>query len=405
MENLPAAKRVPRVSAEELWSFCLEGRLAGTPGNVRAGEFLKRALEGLGFAAFEESPPTFSSKPLFLSLLLGALFSLATVIISRTPRMFFSVFFAYVVPVGVFFFRLRRVGQVGAPAAIYGVRKPSPPSAASQDAHPTVILCAHYDSASSPLGLSGSPLRVMLILTLLFAGVTGLARLTLPGLGLAVFIVLFWVLLSMRNDSPGADDNASGVFAVIECLLHLSNIEGVNLVPVFFNYEEIGLVGSMVWVHRALSQQRPGFLGFKLDPKRTFIINFDCVGRGRHLYVSGSRRLRERLLRTSWARAFAARRGWLYPSDHLAFRPRWNAVSLYRADRFWLWDLGWVHSRLDRPEQVRLDYLAEVAALVEEFVRDLASSASNELKSPQGHEPGLFSPGAEARPSPKGGSS
>jgi len=87
----------------------------------------------------------------------------------------------------------------------------------------------------------------------------GLARLTLPGLGLVVLIVLFWVLLPMRNDSPGTDDNASGVFAVIECLLHLSDIEGVKLVPVFFNYEEIGLVGPRVWVHRALSQQRPGF--------------------------------------------------------------------------------------------------------------------------------------------------
>ncbi|MEN3009800.1 MAG: hypothetical protein ABDI20_02250, partial [Candidatus Bipolaricaulaceae bacterium] len=85
------------------------------------------------------------------------------------------------------------------------------------------------------------------------------------------------------------------------------------------------------------------------DQKRTFMINFDCVGRGRHIFVSGSRGLRERLLKIPAAQALGARRTWLYPSDHLSFRPRWQAVSLARADRLWFLDLRWVHSEWDVP--------------------------------------------------------
>ncbi len=362
---------------EQFDGFCRKRRLAGTEDNRSAAGFLKEQLQRTGFTPFEEPIFTLSRWRLAVSaafvaaltVRLGDPLSLVLFVVAAGPLL------------RVWWGRRRQT-----PAAVYGVRggfgsaedpgsfARTDPSSAGGGIRPTVILCAHYDAVSVPFPFSGSVARVTLSAGVVMVAV-GFLRALHPAAGfLAALLVLgaFAFALLGGNASPGADDNASGVFAVLECVNRLGHPDGVNVVPVFFNFEEQGLLGSRTWVRRHLSQKGQGLSGITLDRKNTYVANFDCVGRGKRLFIGGSRRLRERLLRTAAARALGVSRTWLYPSDHLAFRPWWKAVSFVRANRFWALDLGWVHSRRDVPAEVRLDGLAELAGIVEEFVQGLS---------------------------------
>ncbi len=377
METTPTAS----ATREEFDGFCRNGRLAGTEANRNVGDLLKEQLERLGFAPFDEPLFTVSRWRLAVS----AAFFAAMAIRFRDP------FFLVLVLVGAGpLFRVWRGRRAGTPAAVYGVRGTPGPAdtsggctevdagAAGSETRPTLILCAHYDSVSVPFPFSGSVVRVTLGAVAVMVA-EGFVTVLHPVAGiLAAVLVLGVCALALfgRNASPGADDNASGVFAVLECLRRLGNTNGVNVVPVFFNFEEQGLLGSRTWVRRHLSKKGQGLPGITLDRKNTYVINFDCVGRGNRVFIAGTRRLRERLLHTAAARALRARRTWIYPSDHLAFRPQWPAVSFVRANRFWALDLGWVHSKRDAPDKIRLANCSELAGIVEEFARDLALAGS-----------------------------
>lgn len=371
----------PQLSREEFERFCRHGRLAGTKANRDAGALLKEYLERAGFTAIEGPVFAFS----WWRLTVFAAYWVALSVFLRDP--FLGVL---VLPFGGVMYRVWQGARSRTPAAVYGVRRTPESLGASgnpvgtgggssdRGPKPTVILCAHYDSTGVPFPLSGSPVGAGLRGAVVMGAVSLLLATVHPTAGLVgaagVLGLLFFAVLG-TNRSPGADDNASGVFAVLECLRQFGHTSDVHIIPVFFNYEEQGLLGSRAWVKRHLGRRGVGIPGVEVDPEHAYVINFDCVGRGRRVFISGTRRLRERLLRTAAAQALGARRTWLVPSDHLSFRSprsRWKAVSFVRANRFWALDLGWVHSKRDRPTEIRLDNLAELARIVEEFVRDLS---------------------------------
>jgi len=361
------------LNLEEFRAFCEKGRLAGTDGNKKAAETLKKYLEQAGFTPSEIVPkPT---RRFFTLVFLCAGLLAALSFLWKNP----SFFIAFLLGMGLqlrLWLGIRR----GAPLAIWGLRRApcgvEPKPEGSGGLHPTLILCAHFDSAYAPFPFSGSPLRSLMSVVALLV-VTGFLSKTLhPAVGPIALGSAFGYLYSaylFGNASPGADDNASGVFAVLECLRRFGHQPGVNIIPVFFNYEEQGLIGSRAWWRRHFGRHGKGIPGVAVDPKQAYVINFDCVGRGRRVFVSGNRYLREQLLATPTARAIKATRTWFYPSDHWVFRSPWKAVSFVRANRFWALDLGWVHSKKDTPTKINLEYVAEIATIVEECVRDLVA--------------------------------
>ncbi len=375
---------------EDYESFCREGRLVGTAGNHDAAAFLKQALERAGFLCVEEPPPRISLLKLaiFFLILVGVMLGTSVVDPNFRPsRALIPVLSSFLTPL-ILLLRVWFALRSRAPSAIFGLPKIETGESRGGNvvSAPTLILCAHYDSASVPSLFAGSMLELFAKLAALFAVMVmvmvllgklhvwaGVAFGSLLFLGAITFP--FWFI---RNTSPGTDDNASGVFAVLESLRRIGHLAGLFVVPVFFNYEELGLLGSRVWVGRHLRKKGLDLSGLIVDKKTVYVINFDTVGRGRHIFVSGTRSLREKLLKTKAARTLGARRTWLYPSDHLSFRPGLPAVSLLRADRFWLLDLRWVHSKRDSHDWVDLARIVEVADLVEEFARQIANQRSQE---------------------------
>ena len=91
---------------------------------------------------------------------------------------------------------------------------------------------------------------------------------------------------------PGANDNATGVAAVLELVRRIQErpLPGVDVVIVSPGGEEAGSVGMRSWIHGP---------GRSLDRRSTLVVNLDAIGSGGHLVVSR----REGLT------------GWFRPSD------------------------------------------------------------------------------------------
>jgi len=129
-----------------------------------------------------------------------------------------------------------------------------------------------------------------------------------------------WLLLGGPANPHTANDNTSGVAAVLLLLHALSGREDVAFV--LFDNEEKGLLGSSAFVKRYPALQ-----------KRVFVVNLDCISDGDTLLYAGSK---EGMKCGAAQRIFAALEeiaptygkraeqgispGTLYPSDQMAFK-------------------------------------------------------------------------------------
>ena len=124
------------------------------------------------------------------------------------------------------------------------------------DAPPRVWLVAHVDSKSQPLP---TQFRMVAIAMLGTSLVLTIATLALT-LGTDSSRIILWMVCAaiatvggrgvvasvVRNDSPGAVDNASGVAAVLAAAAMLDRSAAVGvLIP---SAEELGLAGARAWV-------------------------------------------------------------------------------------------------------------------------------------------------------------
>lgn len=150
------------------------------------------------------------------------------------------------------------------------------------------ILCAHYDTpntmlipyivsidnffitlAISILGLFPIFIVWMLIIKAIGTFITGiLPFLILSEISMLILFYLFYLCFTNKNNY---NDNTSGVVAVMEILLSLSETERKNTLFILFDNEEKGLLGSM-----GFSQS----LGKKF---KGTVFNFDCIGDGSHI--------------------------------------------------------------------------------------------------------------------------
>ena len=153
----------------------------------------------------------------------------------------------------------------------------------------TVVFTAHHDaarpwtaafgaiaSAPPPRLLGGRPLP--LAGTLAYApltvllGVAGRLRaLRLAGAALCAFIVALWTDAARRPPVPGANDNASGVAALlgVACDLADSRPESLRVVLLSAGSEETMLEGMDAFLRRHRGE---------LDPARTIVVCLDMLG-------------------------------------------------------------------------------------------------------------------------------
>lgn len=196
-----------------------------------------------------------------------------------------------------------------------------------------LIFGAHYDTAPRmflPNFITPKNAFFYIVYQLLLVGLLAVAA---GAIGLAVgwiapdftklaFLVAYWGLLLLMMFGPANpntyNDNTSGVATLIELMLSMDEQTRSKCAFVFFDHEEVGLVGSA------------GFAQMhKEAAKNTVMLNFDCVGDGEHLLLSAKQALRKdeeayTALKTAFADGesvlYTHAAKTVYPSDQSNFK-------------------------------------------------------------------------------------
>ncbi len=236
---------------------------------------------------------------------------------------------------------------------------------------PSVWLVAHLDSKSqtvpmlvriaSSVGMAAVTLLATAVLLFsLFAdrdaGATWRA-IEISALIAALPSILCWV----RNESPGAVDNASGVAAVLLAARSLSSVRDLGVL--ITSGEELGLAGARVWADKA----RPGILALNCD-------TVDDTGRWRLMYT-GSIPVRIRVateaISSSTVQKSAIER--MIPgilADSMAFADK--GIESVTVSRGTLSTLARVHTRRDNTNAFTGTGVAETSVLLAALTRELA---------------------------------
>ena len=230
-----------------------------------------------------------------------------------------------------------------------------------------LIVTAHYDTPSSALipivtVVGNLPIYVMshfliflpalvifrilqLLVTTIFGDIGVLAA-PILFLGfeipLFVFIMLilwyFQMMMGFANKN-NANDNTSGVSVLLSLLEDLPRDQRNKVCFVFFDEEEKGLEGSKFF-------KRLYYKEVRFKP----LINFDCVGHGKHLIFIRKKEFRtspfnQLLVETIKGKALIKEASHcVYPSDQLIFKQGVAVAAVHRAPI-----LGYYLSRLHSP--------------------------------------------------------
>ena len=173
---------------------------------------------------------------------------------------------------------------------------------AAADAERTLVLLAHHDAQRGGLGWrlprpehAPASLPAQAMLALIAAGcVLGSRVLRAIGALVVGFFVLLGLDIARNRVVPGANDNASGVAALLALVAAFARdpLERTDVIAVFTDCEEVGLGGAAAWVaaHRE-----------ELDPASTLVVSLDTLGSGEPAVVS-----RDGALSASFSRATQA---------------------------------------------------------------------------------------------------
>lgn len=247
------------------------------------------------------------------------------------------------------------------------------------------IITAHYDTCAGMLLPNFStpgclPLFVLeqTLLTLLIALGGFLAgkgmRAVLPadmnaltaGLigalgGCAGAALVLGLMLAGPANPHTANDNTSGVLLVMQAMRRLKDKQGIAYV--LFDNEEKGLFGSQAFI--------------KAHPQaaKRFLLNFDCVGDGDTLLLTGMKggmRMPQAKRLLAALEKIASKYGmktvsgdfpkWIYPSDQMLF-PRGTAIAALKGRRILYMDR--IHTAKDTVlEERNIECLLEVLEAV-----------------------------------------
>ena len=224
--------------------------------------------------------------------------------------------------------------------------------------HARVIYTAHYDTPPVmpvpnfiaprcfPIYLLYQIFVVALLLIVPLAAALPVSYLAgKPELGILLFLVLYYVELFLMLFGPAnkhnANDNTSGVATVLGIMERTAG-SGLPVAFVLFDCEERGLVGSKAY-NKAHKQMM----------KDKLVVNFDCVGDGKHMMFVAKKGGAEYLDRVAAAfksegemTALCYSKGVFYPSDQNSF-PTAIGVASMRRTSFGLLYTGRIHTARD----------------------------------------------------------
>jgi hypothetical protein len=237
--------------------------------------------------------------------------------------------------------------------------------------NPAVWLVAHLDSKSqtvpmltriaSSIGMTAVALLATAVLLFSLRGDPDASAMWRAIEISALIVALPSMLCWVRNRSPGAVDNASGVAAVLLTAGSLSSVRDLGVL--ITSGEELGLAGARVWAANA----RPGIVALNCD-------TIDDNGRWRAMYTGAiPNRIRVATEAISSSTVPKPAMGRMIPgilADSLAFADR--GIESVTVSRGTLSTLARIHTRRDNSNAFKGSGVAEASMLLAALTRELA---------------------------------
>lgn len=265
---------------------------------------------------------------------------------------------------GEIFFRVKvaNAAAAGASAAIIYNNRPGPAQVGTllEPAPIPAVMISQGEGQRLAQWLRVGPVRVRLVVS---ARITQRTTQNVIGIKLGTGTPREAVVVGAHadsvDDSPGANDNASGVAAMLEVARLLARTPTARTVHfVAFGAEEIGLHGSRAYAHT-----RPGTV--------VGMVNLDMVGRGPGILVGnggGDRSLVDLAQRVARRLGLQVTPFRLGSSDHVSFEQAGiPAVFLHTGDD------DAQHTSRDTADRVNPQLLEQVASLAAGIVLDVAT--------------------------------
>lgn len=217
----------------------------------------------------------------------------------------------------------------------------------------SVIYTAHYDTcAVMPLPNFITPKNILIyliyqvimttvIFTIPFIVMFGVAPRVYDATGMylvyigvmivgyALLLLTFYLIMKGPANKHTANDNTSGVTLLTELLTEMPEEQRGKVAFVFFDLEELGMIGS-----KSFKQRYPAV------SKRTPVVNFDCVSDGKNILFALKKTAAQ--LEPKIAEAFRsdgtytveiASTGVFYPSDQARFTLGVGVAALRKTKR------------------------------------------------------------------------
>ncbi len=221
-----------------------------------------------------------------------------------------------------------------------------------------VIFTAHYDTcAAMPLPNFITPksftcyLLYQLVLTLVIiavpavvAALVGLINEALVPLTaiVGIYLILFLLMFGPANKHT-ANDNTSGVTAVLDLLSALPEEKRVDVAFVLFDLEEAGLIGSSSFAKK-----------HRKNIKNTLLINFDCISDGENILFALNRKakgykekIEQAYISDEKYSVDVAFKGVFYPSDQMNVPLGVGVAALKKSKKFGVLYMDKIHTKKD----------------------------------------------------------
>ena len=147
--------------------------------------------------------------------------------------------------------------------------------------------------------------------------------------GYALLLLTFYLIMKGPANKHTANDNTSGVTLLTELLTEMPEEQRGKVAFVFFDLEELGMIGS-----KSFKQRYPAV------SKRTPVVNFDCVSDGKNILFALKKTAAQ--LEPKIAEAFRSddtytveivSKGVFYPSDQAQFTLGVGVAALRKTKR------------------------------------------------------------------------
>ena len=175
--------------------------------------------------------------------------------------------------------------------------------------------------------------------------------------------IVYLMMMGPANPHT-ANDNTSGVTTIVSIMEDLPENLRENVAFIFFDLEEVGLLGSAAF-----------YASHKKNVQDKLLLNFDCVSDGKNILfaikkgaVKYTHALKAAFPETEIFKPDFATKGFFYPSDQAKFPLGVGVAALKKSKRGILY-MNRIHTAKDTVfDEANIDYLTEGALKLAEII-------------------------------------